>query len=142
MVSWIGFHQVALPYDREERIAGDTKYPLTKMVRFAIDGITGFSIRPLRLAAYAGMLVAAGALGMIVYIIWYYFTYGVVRGWTSMLSIVLFLGSAQMLFLGLIGEYLGRLFLEAKRRPLFVIRDVVRSPAGGRPDAGGAGHST
>ena len=132
MVSWIGFEQVPLPYDREERLAGSTKYPVGKMVRFALDGITGFSIRPLRLAAYVGSVVAVAATGLIVYIIWYYYQFGVLRGFTSLLSIVLFLGAAQMLFLGLIGEYLGRLFLEAKRRPLFVIRDVVRS--GRRPE--------
>ena len=128
MVSWIGFNQVPVLYDRPERSAGDTKYPLSKMVRFAFDGITGFSIRPLRVAAYSGLVVAIAALALIAYLIWYYFAFGVVRGWTSLLSIVLFLGSAQMLFLGLIGEYLGRLFLEAKRRPLFIISDVVRSP--------------
>jgi dolichol-phosphate mannosyltransferase len=128
MVSWIGFKQVPVLYDRPERTAGETKYHFSKMVRFAFDGITGFSIRPLRIAAYAGLVVAIAALALIVYLIWYYFAFGVVRGWTSLLSIVLFLGSAQMLFLGLIGEYLGRLFVEAKRRPLFIISDVVRSP--------------
>ena len=127
MVSWIGFNQVPVHYNRSPRTAGTTNYSIPKMIRFAIDGITGFSIRPLRLAAYAGMVVAFVAIILIAYIIWYYFAFGVVRGWTSLLSIVLFLGGAQMLFLGLIGEYLGRLFLEAKGRPLFVISDVVRT---------------
>jgi glycosyltransferase involved in cell wall biosynthesis len=129
MVSWIGFKQVPIHYERPPRVSGTTKYPLSKMIQFAIDGITGFSIRPLRLAAYMGGIVAFAALSLIAYIMWYYFHFGVVRGWTSLLSIILFLGGAQMLFLGLIGEYLGRLFLEAKRRPLFIIKDVVRSAA-------------
>jgi dolichol-phosphate mannosyltransferase len=128
MVSWIGFSQVPVYYKRSPRLAGTTKYTVAKMIRFALDGITGFSTKPLRLAAYAGMIVALAAMGLIVYITWYYFAFGVVRGWTSLISIVLFLGGAQMLFLGLIGEYLGRLFLEAKHRPLYVINNVVRSP--------------
>ena len=136
MVSWIGFTQVPVYYERCARVTGTTKYSTSKMVRFAFDGITGFSIRPLRLAAYAGIVLAFTALALILYLIWFYFTFGFVRGWTSLLSIVLFLGGAQMLFLGLIGEYLGRLFLEAKRRPLFVINDVVRASA--RRPAGGS----
>lgn len=140
MVSWIGFTQVPIYYERPPRVSGNTKYPISKMIQFAFDGITGFSIRPLRLAAYTGAIVAFAALSLIVYIMWYYFSFGVVRGWTSLLSIILFLGGAQMLFLGLIGEYLGRLFLEAKRRPLFVIKDIVRAAGDtqvGAPKANG-----
>jgi len=133
MVSWIGFRQVPIVYDRGDRIAGGTKYPIGRMTRFALDGITGFSIRPLRLASWTGLVVAFLALGFLAYTLAYYFFYGLVPGWTSVMTVILTLGSAQMIFLGLIGEYLGRLFLEAKRRPLFVIRDVVRAPRGEPP---------
>ncbi len=144
MVSWIGFNQVPVHYERLQRVTDTTKYSISKMIRFAIDGITSFSIRPLRLAAYAGIAVAFAAVALLGYVTWFYFVYGVVRGSASLLAIVLFLSGAQMFFLGLIGEYLGRLFLEAKGRPLFVINDVVRSsststltkgPAGDRPQS-------
>jgi len=129
MVSWIGFRQVPIVYDRGDRVGGTTKYPLRTMMQFAIDGITGFSIRPLRLASWAGLIVALCGLGFLAYALAFWFLFGVLRGWMSSIGIMLVLGSAQMIFLGLIGEYLGRLFIEAKRRPLFIVRDVVRSSA-------------
>jgi dolichol-phosphate mannosyltransferase len=127
MVSWIGFRQVPIVYDRSDRIAGTTKYGLAKMLQFAFDGITGFSIRPLRIATWCGGVVAMGALAFLGYALYKYFVFGLVGGYTSIITIALVLGSAQLIFLGLIGEYLGRLFIEAKRRPLFVVRDVVRA---------------
>jgi dolichol-phosphate mannosyltransferase len=130
MVSWIGMRQVPLLYRREERFTGKTNYPLAKMIRLAIDAITGFSTRPLKVASYMGMMFGLlGLLGM------GYTAYGwlanlALPGWTSVMSIVLILGSAQLFVLGVFGEYLGRLYVESKRRPLFVIDHVV-----GRSDA-------
>jgi polyisoprenyl-phosphate glycosyltransferase len=125
MVSWIGMKQVPLKYNRHERFTGETKYPLSKMMRLAVDAITGFSIRPLKIASYMGMVFGLlGALGM-AYTLYGWLTNLALPGWTSVMSIVLVLGSAQLFVLGVFGEYLGRLYLESKRRPLFVIDQVA-----------------
>lgn len=129
MVSWIGLDQRALPYERNARFAGETKYPLKKMVKFAIDAITGFSIRPLRLAVWFGMLFGLGGMAMLLYTLYGWASGHTVQGWTSLMTIVLLLGSAQLFVTGVFGEYLGRLYLESKRRPLFVIREVARAEA-------------
>jgi polyisoprenyl-phosphate glycosyltransferase len=125
MVSWIGLRQVPIRYSRHPRFAGSTGYPFRKMILLAVDAITGFSIIPLRLAAFGGM--AFGLLGL-VFLLWVIIDWAagnVVRGWTSVMSIVLIIGSVQLLMLGIFGEYLGRMFFEVKRRPLFVIDEVV-----------------
>ena len=142
MVSWIGFPQTALEYERAERFSGETKYPLSKMVRFAFDAITGFSVRPLRIASYLGVISGLGAAIMMVYAMFAWLRGTVVEGWTSLTMIVLFIGSCQLLVAGLMGEYLGRLYVESKRRPLFVVQDIVRLPLGSeRHGPGGAGAS-
>ncbi len=128
MVSWIGLRQEALPYERAERFAGETKYPLSKMIRFAIDAITGFSVRPLRIASYCGAGFGIAALLLLVYALAHYFTGRNVEGWTSLAVIILALGSAQLLVAGVMGEYLGRLYVESKKRPLFIVQEVVTSP--------------
>lgn len=125
LVSWIGLRQVPLPYDREPRAAGRSAYNLAKMLRFAGDAITSFSIVPLRLASLFGCLTAVGALFVLIYAIGAWCFGYVVTGWTSMVSIILILGSVQLVVLGILGEYVGRLYLESKRRPLFVIESVV-----------------
>lgn len=125
MVSWIGLKQVAIPYERAARFAGETKYPLSKMIKFAIDAITGFSIRPLRMASYFGAIFAILALLLLLYVVVNYFTGQQVHGWTSLAVIVLGIGSVQLLVAGVMGEYLGRLYMEAKKRPLFIIKEVV-----------------
>lgn len=125
MVGWIGFRQVPLLYDRKERFAGTTKYPLKRMFKFALDAITGFSILPLRLAVYSGLLAGLVAIGLMVYVLGSWFSGQVVQGWTSLTMIVLWISSLQLLILGVMGEYLGRLYLESKRRPLFVIQQGV-----------------
>ena len=132
MVSWIGFRQVPLRYHRAKRFAGETKYPLRKMMRLAVDAITGFSTRPLRISLHLAALLGlmSGALLLYTCFAWLYFD--VVAGWTSLMAVVLLLGSAQMLLLGIIGEYLGRLYSESKHRPLFVIAEVVQSRAKSR----------
>jgi len=126
MVSWVGFRQVPIHYTRQPRHAGVTKYPLGKMVRFAVDAITGFSIKPLRLSSYAGGLCAAMSLGLLARTLYVWATGGTIVGWTSLMAAVLLLGSMQLVVLGIIGEYLGRLFVEAKGRPLFVVKAVRR----------------
>lgn len=128
MVSWIGLRQEALPYERAARFAGETKYPLSKMIRFAIDAITGFSVRPLRIASYVGIFFSIATLLLLVYVLIHYFTGYSVQGWTSLAVIVLLLGSAQLLVAGVMGEYLGRLYIESKGRPLFIIQEIVASP--------------
>ncbi|MBO9516501.1 MAG: glycosyltransferase family 2 protein [Porphyrobacter sp.] len=126
MVGWIGFNQIAVPYDREARFAGETHYPLRKMIRFAIDAITSFSVVPLRCASLLG--IAFGVLGMValgwVGISW--LSGGTVTGWTSLAALILIIGSVQLLVLGVFGEYLGRMYMETKRRPLFIV-DQVRA---------------
>ena len=128
MVGWMGLRQEALPYERSARFAGTTKYTLSKMLRFALDAVTGFSIKPLRLASWLG--VASGAVGLllIIYVLSSWVRGHTVEGWTSAMSVILILGSSQLLVLGLIGEYLGRLYLQSKNRPLFIIERTVRGP--------------
>ncbi len=127
MVSWIGLRQVPILYDRDARYAGETKYPLRKMIRFALDAITGFSVAPLRLASVLGGVAAALSLLLMIYTLGSWLLGHTTPGWTSLSSIVLLIGSVQLMVLGIIGEYLGRLYIEAKRRPLFVIETVVTS---------------
>ena len=128
LVSWIGFRQEALPYARAARFAGDTKYPVSKMLRFALDAITSFSIRPLRIASWLGVGAGIGGLLVIIYVLGAWISGYTVSGWTSLMVITLVLGSSQLLVAGVMGEYLGRLYLESKGRPLFVIESVVQSP--------------
>jgi len=126
MVSWIGFRQVPLLYERQERYAGVTKYPFRKMLRFAIDAISGFSVGPLRLATYLGFICALVGLFFLFYTAYSYFSGIAVQGWTTLMAVVLILGSGQLLVLGVMGEYLGRLYSQSKNRPLFIIEDVMR----------------
>ena len=136
MVAWLGFRQTPIYYDRQSRKAGTSKYPFLKMWRFAVNAITSFSIKPLRLASFLGAACGGMAILGIVYIIVGYFRGHTVPGWTSLIVTILTLGAMQLLVLGIIGEYLGRLFLESKCRPLFIIdqtTDPVSScESGGR----------
>jgi len=125
MVSWVGFNQVAFPYQRDERFAGETKYPLSKMMKLAFDAITSFSIKPLVIASYCGAVFGTIGLFTLLYVLVSWSSNHAVRGWTSVISVVLILGSIQLVFLGLIGEYLGRSYIESKRRPIFIIRRIV-----------------
>jgi dolichol-phosphate mannosyltransferase len=125
MVAWIGFRQVPLAYDRAERHAGETNYPIGKMVRLALDAVTGFSTAPLRFASHASVLLAGASLLLLFYIGWGYFAGSPVQGWTSTMLVVVVLSAVQMFVLGMIGEYLGRLYVESKRRPLYLVADVA-----------------
>jgi len=125
MVSWIGLRQEPLLYDRDARFAGETKYPLRKMISFAVDAITSFSIRPLKIASILGVGFATiGGLGLM-YAVGATFLGLTTPGWASLISVILIVSSVQLLVLGLIGEYIGRLYLESKNRPLFIIEDIV-----------------
>ena len=124
MVSWVGFKQCPILYERHPRFAGESKYPLSKMVRFALDGVTSFSTVPLRWATWAG-LVAAGIslLGIVYAVVTRLMTNSWVPGWAAIFVAVLFVGGMQLLSLGAIGEYVGRIYSEAKGRPLYVVAE-------------------
>ena len=125
MVAWIGFKQLPIAYDREERFAGETKYPLSKMVRFALDALTSFSSAPLKLASHAGLALSAGSLLLILYIAYAWLSGRSIAGWTSLMLVVVILGAVQMFVLALMGEYIGRLYNQAKQRPLYIVQEVA-----------------
>lgn len=124
-ISWAGFRQTFVEYDRDERLGGVTGYTYKKMIRFAMDGITSFSDFPLRFATYAGFLVSGLAFLVIIYALISYFVLGdTVRGWTSMLVSVMFIGGIQLVAIGIIGEYISRLSANVRNRPLYVVMDT------------------
>jgi dolichol-phosphate mannosyltransferase len=125
MVAWIGFRQVPFAYDRAERHAGETNYPISKMIRLALDAVTGFSTAPLRFASHASVALAGASVLLLLYIAWGYFEGDPVQGWTSTMLVVTVLSAVQMFVLGMIGEYLGRLYIESKRRPLYLVADIA-----------------
>ena len=126
MISWIGFEQVSVSYERQPRVAGKSGYPLRRMVRLALDAITSFSIRPLRIASLLGLAFAGmGALGAVGAVV-SWLVGETIPGWTSVMVVILTIGGIQLTVLGIIGEYLGRLYVESKRRPLYLIEDIKR----------------
>jgi dolichol-phosphate mannosyltransferase len=127
MVSWIGLRQAPFPYAREPRFAGTTHYPLRKMLRLAVDAITSFSVVPIRFASALGLAFGFLGLIMLVYTLFAWVTGGTVHGWTSLAGLILIMGSVQMFMLGIFGEYLGRVFIEVKRRPLYIVKEVISS---------------
>lgn len=125
MVAWVGFKQTAVLYDRPERFAGETKYPLRKMVRFAIDGITSFSVLPLRFSTYLGMLSSFGAFALVVWAVVGKLMGATVPGWATTVGLVSLLGGIQLLMIGILGEYVGRIYEQVKQRPLYVTRERI-----------------
>ena len=125
MVAWIGFKQVPFQYERDERFAGETKYPLRKMIRFALDALTGFSSAPLKLASHAGLWLAAGSLIIVIYILFAWASGRSIPGWTSLMLVVVVLGAVQMFVLGMMGEYIGRLYSQSKQRPLYIVQEIA-----------------
>ena len=124
--SWVGFKQIAVEYERAARFAGETKYPLRKMLRLANNAITSFSHVPLQLATYTGFILAAVSLvGILVTIVARLSGISSFSGQATTLVSVLFLGGIQLIFLGIIGEYLGRIYDEVKNRPLYIIADAI-----------------
>jgi dolichol-phosphate mannosyltransferase len=123
-IAWIGFRQTFIEYDRDSRHAGTSGYSVGKMIRFALDGITSFSDLPLRLATYLGFIVSAFAFGVMIYaLISLYIWENAIRGWTSTILSVMFIGGIQLICLGIIGEYLKRIAHNVRNRPLYVVRD-------------------
>jgi glycosyltransferase involved in cell wall biosynthesis len=122
LFAWIGYKQVVVEYARHPRAAGQTKWPYFKLFNFAIEGITGFSVVPLRLASYAGFLTAFSAFVYALFLLVKTLTIGdSVKGFPTLILTILILGGLQLMAMGIIGEYLGRLFMESKRRPLFLL---------------------
>jgi dolichol-phosphate mannosyltransferase len=136
LVAWVGFRQIALPYDRAPRQAGETKYPLRKMLRFAADATVAFSFTPLRVATALGFVISLSCFVYAAYAVYAKLVEGsVVSGWTSLMVAVLFLGGVQLLCLGAIGEYLGRVYEEVKGRPLYLVERVEQGDPGDRPES-------
>lgn len=134
LVSWVGYRQAGIPFRRQARYAGETKYPLRRMLKFAVDGMTSFSNVPLQIASYLGAVISVlSFLYICVVIVWKLFFSGYITGIASTLVMVLFLGGIQLLFLGVIGEYLGRIYDEVKGRPLYVIGELVNVSEQDRP---------
>jgi len=124
MFSWVGFHKKEILYDRDQRAAGETKWNYIKLVELAIDGITSFTTAPLRISTYAGIAVSILAFIYLVYLVIRTVFLGVdLAGYPSMMAVILFLGGVQLLSLGIIGEYVGRIFNETKQRPLYLIEE-------------------
>jgi len=131
MVAWTGFRQEPVPYRRASRFAGTTKYPFQKLIRFATDGILSFSVVPLRLATWIGFIAAGlSVVGIVYALIMRLLTDIWVPGWTLLFIALLFLGGVQLLSLGVMGEYLGRVYGEVKRRPLYLIKKRLGFPEG------------
>lgn len=122
MVAWVGFNQYALQYDREERFAGESKYPFWNMIKFAVDGILSFSIKPLRLSTLLGFISSLLSFSGIAYAFIMWFAGTPVRGWTLMFIAIMFFSGVQLICLGVIGEYIGRTYAETKNRPLYIVK--------------------
>jgi len=124
LVSWLGFRQIGIEYTVEPRHSGASKYSLSKMIAFAVQGITSFSIMPLRLSIFMGLLFSMVSFTYGIYALYVKIFTGVaLKGWTSILMSILFLGGIQLLSLGIMGEYIGKMFIETKGRPSYVIRE-------------------
>jgi polyisoprenyl-phosphate glycosyltransferase len=123
MVSWVGFRQTALPYRRAARAAGESKYPLSKMIRFGVDGVLSFSLAPLRFVITMGSwIIVAAVLAIIYAVLNRVFTDQWVSGWTMLFMAIMFMGGVQLVVLGVIGEYVGRIYIATKSRPLYLIK--------------------
>ena len=127
MVKSIGFPSSCVYYDRKERLAGESKYPLKKMLNFAFDGITSFSVKPLRLISSLGISCMLVSAAFIVYGLYRYITHSVIEGWTSLMLSLWFIGGAILTSLGIIGEYIGKIYCEVKRRPRYFIEETTAS---------------
>ena len=126
MVSWVGFDQTYVEYERDERFAGETKYPFKKMVRFAMDGIISFSTKPLKMVRSLGFITIIIAIGLLLYsLISKFIMHSVVSGWTSLMVAITFFSGVQLFSIGLLGEYIARIYDEGKGRPLYIIKEKI-----------------
>jgi dolichol-phosphate mannosyltransferase len=129
IISWLGFKQTGVEFVREKRFAGETKYPFKKMIKFAFDAIASFSYKPLKMASYFGFFVSSCSfLYLIIVIYQRLFTGSTIAGWASTLAVTLFFNGIIILILGIIGEYIGRIYDEAKGRPLYIVRNTRNLP--------------
>ncbi|WP_379127599.1 glycosyltransferase family 2 protein [Paenibacillus sp. sgz500958] len=125
LVSWVGFRQTMVEYVREERFAGETKYPLKKMISFALDGITSFSYKPLKIASYVGFFLAFSSFIYLFFVLFQrLFTDWTIPGWTSIVGVNLLFNGIVLMLLGIMGEYIGRIYDESKDRPLYIVRET------------------
>jgi glycosyltransferase involved in cell wall biosynthesis len=132
LFAWVGFPSKAFLYRRDPRAAGETKWNYWKLWNFAIEGITSFTVAPLKISTYLGLLVAVLAMIYAVFVIWKAMVYGdPVRGYPSLMAVILFLGGVQLISVGLLGEYVGRIFNEVKRRPLYLVNRLLGSELAG-----------
>lgn len=131
MVPLIGYPSDNVYYARNERFAGESKYPLKKMLSFAFDGITSFSVKPIRLILSLGMIIFLVSLGILAYSVIRYFMGETVLGWSSLMVSIWALGGLQLLAIGIVGEYIGKMYLETKARPRFAIQDILDDADGG-----------
>ena len=135
LVSWVGFKQTSVLFQRDERFAGVTKYPLAKMIRFAFDGLTSFSTAPLRLATWFGYIASALAFLYLASVFVQFVLGYTVQGWATIMVAVLFLGGVQLICLGILGEYLGRVFNEVKPRPVYIVEELIGAEANLAPNS-------
>ncbi|WP_082967309.1 glycosyltransferase family 2 protein [Paenibacillus oryzae] len=125
LISWIGFRQTSVEYVREERFAGETKYPLKKMISFALDGITSFSYKPLKIATYLGFLLSLSSFVYLLIVLYQgFFTDTTTPGWATIVVLNLLFNGIILILLGVIGEYIGRIYDESKDRPLYIVREA------------------
>lgn len=126
LVSWVGFKQTSVEYQREKRFAGETKYPLKKMLKLAGDGIFSFSYKPLKLATFVGMLVSVFSfIYLVVVLVQKFIKNDVVSGWASSIAVTLFLNGVTLIVIGIMGEYVGRIYEEVKARPLYIVGELM-----------------
>ena len=126
LVSWVGFKQVAVEYDRQERFAGSTKYPLKRMFRFATDAIVSFSYKPLKMATSLGFVISFFSFLYLMIVLYQrFFTDRTIDGWASTIAVILFTQGIVMMILGVLGEYVGRMYDEIKGRPIYIIQEVI-----------------
>lgn len=125
LVSWVGFRQTAVEYVREERFAGETKYPLRKMIKFALDAITSFSFKPLRLATYFGFALSSVSFLYLLVVLYERLFTTTQPGWASIVAINLLFNGIMLIMLGIVGEYVGRIYEESKNRPLYILRREI-----------------
>lgn len=125
IIPLIGYPSTIVEYERKERLAGESKYPLSKMVGLAIEGITSLSVKPIRIVTVLGVFSLLGGIGILIYVLVSYFTGHIVPGWSSMLVSIWVIGGILMLSMGIVGEYVGKIYLETKRRPRYIVEEYV-----------------
>ena len=125
IISWLGFRQTAVEFNREKRFAGVTKYPLKKMIKFAFDAITSFSYKPLKIATYIGTFTSLASFVYLIVVIVQAMIFKTVSGWASSIAVQLFFNGVILIMLGIIGEYIGRIFDEVKARPLYIVARTI-----------------